>query len=140
MSCSVENRKRSFGRYYGDQREPHMAELWPYLRVTQRTDATRDNRHLQQRICVLKEPAANSVPRLVVRHCLLLLLAEHPALPLQTGNHTLNSSVEVRLRHRVPATTSSTKGTLIADVGYVGTGEAGGEERELLRDPFKGEV
>ena len=71
---------------------------------------------------------------LVVRDRLLLVLAQHPALPLQARNDPLDRAVKVLLRDILASASGRPQRRLVTHIGNVRTREPGRQERKLLRD------
>ena len=65
------------------------------LREAQRTGGARNDRHLQQRIRVLEEPARDGMPRLVERDSFALLFRNDFALLLHTPDDSIDRGVKV---------------------------------------------
>ena len=83
---------------------------------------------------MLEEPSTNGMSRLVVSDGGLLLLPQHPTLPLQPDNHPLNRRLEILILNRLPIPPRAMQRRLVTHVGDVGSGESRREESELLRD------
>jgi hypothetical protein len=71
---------------------------------------------------------------LVVRDRLLLVFAEHPALPLQARNDPLDRAVKVLLGHILSSPPRRAQGRLVTHVGNVRSREARREQCKLLCD------
>jgi hypothetical protein len=93
--------------------------------------ASRDDRHLEQRVRVLEEPAGDCVPRLVVRDRLLLFWGQHVRFFLHARDHALDRLLEVLHVDRVVQVPRGDQRRLVAHVGDVGAGESRRQGRHL---------
>lgn len=103
------------------------ALLRKVLRVAESRRAARHDRHLQQGVRMLQEPANHGVARLVVGHRATLLRREDARPALQATDDTLDGLLKVSTRHRGSLVPSRNQGRLIAYVGDIGTGEGGSQ-------------
>ena len=70
--------------------------------MPERGGTPRDDRHLVHRIGVLDEQSDDGVAGLVMRDAVLLLVGQHPRLPLEAGQHALDRFLEILLVRRRP--------------------------------------
>ena len=70
--------------------------------------------------------ANDGVTHLVVRHDLLLVGLEHPALLLEASHDPLDRLIEVALFHAGPLGACGQQRTFVDEVGQVSAGEATG--------------
>lgn len=103
-----------------------------HLGVTERTDTSWDDRHLQQRVGMLEEPPANRMARLMVGDRPLLLLAQHARLPLEPNDDPLDGRLKVLLLDGLSVPSRAVERSLVADVGNVRPGEPRRKHSELL--------
>mmetsp|Transcript_25467 Transcript_25467/g.50812 ORF Transcript_25467/g.50812 Transcript_25467/m.50812 type:complete len:293 (+) Transcript_25467:257-1135(+) len=111
---------------------PQEDLLGEVLRKAQRAVAAWYDGDLHERVSVLEEPAGDGVSRLVVRHDLLLLVANE-LVALEAADDPVARLLEVDHGHRVRLAPRGLDGCLVAHVGDVRACHARGEACEAAR-------
>src|SRR5579872_1515315 len=93
--------------------------------VTERTDAARNNGDLMHRIDAGQRRRYQRVAHLVISDAAPLILVEHPALFLQTGNDAFDRFGEVGGADRSTVAPCGDDGGFVYQVGDIGPGKAG---------------
>ena len=103
-----------------------------YLSVTQCPRTSRYDAHFEQRIGMLQKPSTYGMSGFMVRHSLLLLSTQYPALPLQPNDNALDCGIEVHRLNVLRSLPSRMQSRLVTDVGDVRTREARRKNGKLL--------
>jgi hypothetical protein len=117
-----------------------MRERLAHLSVSKGSDSTRNDRDLEKGVGKLEEPSADGVASLVVSDRLLLVLAENPALALESNDDALDGRLKVALANGVALSPRAVERRLVADVGDISARETWREEGELLGDELPRKV
>ena len=100
--------------------------------VAQRALGVGDDGDFLHRLGVLLLVGYHGVTHFVVSHQLLLKLGEDAALFLRAGDDQLEGGQQVLLGHQLAALADGPQGSLVHQVGKIGTHAAGGSQSYLL--------